>query len=37
MSSFSNYYSSAETFDLRYKGLKCDCGLKAAIRVTKSD
>ncbi|CAL5330996.1 unnamed protein product [Camellia sinensis] len=37
MSSSSNYYSSGESFDLRYEALKCDCGLRAAIRVTESD
>ncbi|KAI7994538.1 L10-interacting MYB domain-containing protein [Camellia lanceoleosa] len=37
MSSFSNYYSSDESFDLRYEALKCDCGLRAVIRVTESD
>ncbi|KAI7992915.1 hypothetical protein LOK49_LG12G00023 [Camellia lanceoleosa] len=37
MSFSSNNYSSAETFDLRYEALKCDCELRAAIRVTESD
>ncbi|KAI7989913.1 L10-interacting MYB domain-containing protein [Camellia lanceoleosa] len=37
MSSSSNYYSNGESFDLRYEPLKCDCGLRAAIRVTESD
>lgn len=37
MSSSSNYSSSAETLDLRYEALKCDCGLRAAIRVIESD
>ncbi|CAL5380789.1 unnamed protein product [Camellia sinensis] len=37
MSSSSNYYSSGESFDLRYEALKCDCGLRASIRVTESD
>ncbi|KAI7982071.1 hypothetical protein LOK49_LG15G00669 [Camellia lanceoleosa] len=37
MSFSSNYYSSGENFDLRYEALKCDCGLRAAIRVTESD
>ncbi|KAL7250153.1 hypothetical protein ACSBR1_012205 [Camellia fascicularis] len=37
MSSSSNYFSSAETLDLRYEALKCDYGLRAAIRVTESD
>ncbi|KAL7175213.1 hypothetical protein ACSBR2_028925 [Camellia fascicularis] len=37
MSSSSNYYSSGKSFDLRYKALKCDCGLRAAIRFTEFD
>lgn len=37
MSSSSNYYSSGESFDLRYEALKCDCGLRAAIKVTESE
>ncbi|KAI7980570.1 L10-interacting MYB domain-containing protein [Camellia lanceoleosa] len=37
MSSSSNYYSSDESFDMRYEALKCDCGLRAAIRVTESN
>ncbi|THG03083.1 hypothetical protein TEA_026155 [Camellia sinensis var. sinensis] len=36
-SSSSNYSSSAETLDLSYEALKCDCGVRAAIRVTESD
>ncbi|KAI7994587.1 L10-interacting MYB domain-containing protein [Camellia lanceoleosa] len=32
MSSSSNYASSAETFDLRYEALKCDCGVRSSIR-----
>ncbi|CAL5366875.1 unnamed protein product [Camellia sinensis] len=37
MSSSSNYSGSAENFDLRFEALKCDCGLRAAIRVIESD
>ncbi|KAF5955950.1 hypothetical protein HYC85_008806 [Camellia sinensis] len=37
MSSSSYYYSSGESLNLRYEALKCDCGLRAAIRVTESD
>ncbi|KAL7263745.1 hypothetical protein ACSBR1_001825 [Camellia fascicularis] len=37
MSSSSNYYSSGESFDLRYEASKCDCGQRAAIRVIESD
>ncbi|KAI7984535.1 L10-interacting MYB domain-containing protein [Camellia lanceoleosa] len=37
MSSSSNYASSAETLDLRYEALKCECGVRAAIRVTESE
>ncbi|KAF5938922.1 hypothetical protein HYC85_023181 [Camellia sinensis] len=37
MSFSSNYSRSAETFDLRFEALKCNCGLRAAIRVTESD
>ncbi|KAI8007681.1 NADPH--cytochrome P450 reductase [Camellia lanceoleosa] len=32
MSSSSNYACSAETLDLRYEALKCECGVRAAIR-----
>ncbi|KAL7182025.1 hypothetical protein ACSBR1_040859 [Camellia fascicularis] len=37
MSFSSNYSGSVETFDLRFEALKCNCGLRAAIRVTESD
>ena len=37
MSSSSNYSSGAETLDLRYEALKCECGVRAAIRVIESD
>ncbi|KAI8025345.1 L10-interacting MYB domain-containing protein [Camellia lanceoleosa] len=37
MSSSSNYSSGAETLDLRYETLKCECGVRAAIRVTESN
>ncbi|KAL7256107.1 hypothetical protein ACSBR1_010106 [Camellia fascicularis] len=37
MSSFSNYSGSAENFDLRFEALKCNCGLRAAIKVTEFD
>ncbi|KAI8030551.1 L10-interacting MYB domain-containing protein [Camellia lanceoleosa] len=32
MSSSSNYGCSAETLDLRYESLKCECGVRATIR-----
>ncbi|KAL7164450.1 hypothetical protein ACSBR2_040379 [Camellia fascicularis] len=37
MSFSSNYACSAETLDLRYEALKCECGVRAAIRVTESE
>ncbi|THF96582.1 hypothetical protein TEA_015583 [Camellia sinensis var. sinensis] len=37
MSSSSNYACNAETLDLRYEALKCECGVRAAIRVTESE
>ncbi|XP_028080132.1 L10-interacting MYB domain-containing protein-like [Camellia sinensis] len=37
MSSSSNYASSAETLDLRYEAVKCERGVRAAIRVTESE
>ncbi|THG20776.1 hypothetical protein TEA_003850 [Camellia sinensis var. sinensis] len=37
MSSSNNYSSGAETLDLRYEALKCERGVRVAIRVTKSD